>query len=143
MKKTIIILFLILAIKANGQVSDSTIQLHSFLKTWWGVPYIWGGETKKGIDCSAFVREIYKTLHNKHIPRTSREQYKFIQKISKEELKTGDLVFFKSNTGFWHVGYYLFDSLFVHSSNSLKKVSISSLNEPKYSSMWFSQGRVN
>lgn len=143
MKKSIIILLLCFGNEVKAQVSDSTIQLHSFLKSWWNVPYLWGGESKLGIDCSAFVREMHKTLHGNNLPRTSREQYKFVQKIEKEDLKTGDLVFFKSNRGFWHVGYYLFDSLFVHSSNSIKKVSISSLNEPKYSMMWFSQGRVN
>lgn len=143
MKKVIVILLLFICSDTKSQVSDSTIQLHNFLKTWWGVPYKWGGETKRGIDCSAFVREMQETLHDKRIPRTSREQYRFVEKIQKEELRTGDLVFFKSSNGFWHVGYYLFDSLFAHSSNTLKKVSISSLTEPRYGSMWFSQGRVN
>ena len=143
MKKLVIIILLCVSNTIYSQVTDSTIRLHTFLKTWWGVPYKWGGETNRGIDCSAFVREMYRTLHNKNIPRTSREQYKYVDKIEKENLRTGDLVFFKSNNGFWHVGYYLFDSLFAHSSNSIRKVSISNLNEPKYSDIWFSQGRIN
>lgn len=103
---------------------------------------MWGGTTKKGIDCSAFVRAMYDSLHNKNIPRTSREQYKASTKIKKEDLKTGDLLFFKNRRGVWHVGYYMFDSLFAHSSVKTG-VYISSLKNPAYKKIWFSQGRVN
>lgn len=123
--------------------NDSTLKLYSFLKEWWNVPYSWGGTTKKGIDCSAFVRQMYKTLHGENLPRTAREQYAVSNKISRSSLSTGDLLFFKNRRGVWHVGYYLFDSLFAHSSSNEKGVTISNLNTGSYKKTWFSQGRLN
>jgi len=147
MKRIILlILTLLLFSKSYSQteVKDTaSVKLYRFLKEWWNVPYRWGGNTKKGIDCSAFVREMYETLHNRVIPRTSREQYRTVKKIKREELKTGDLLFFKNRKGVWHVGYYMFDSLFAHSSVGQKGVSISSLKNPAYKKMWFSQGRID
>lgn len=145
MKKILLTLFLLLSFHYSNsqiQVSDSTAQLYLFLKEWWRVPYSWGGTTKKGVDCSAFVREMCEELHDKKLPRTSREQYLFTDRIQKDELRTGDLVFFKRSDGVWHVGYYLFDSLFAHSSSRGKGVSIGNLQDPHYSATWFSQGRV-
>lgn len=146
MKRIILVLFLTaLFTQSRSQIKipdSSSIQLYHFLKEWWRVPYRWGGTTKKGIDCSAFVRTMYNSLHDKMIPRTSREQYKASTKIKREDLKTGDLVFFKNSRGVWHVGYYMFDSLFAHSSVKTG-VYVSSLKNPAYKKMWFSQGRLN
>ena len=147
MKEAITLIALSLVFSFNSfsqvQLQDSTTSLYSFLKEWWNVPYVWGGTTKKGIDCSAFVKTMYVSLHGKYLPRTSGEQYDYAQKIPREEIKTGDLVFFKSGKRINHVGYYLFDSLFVHSSSKNKKVIISNLLDPKYQKIWFSQGRIN
>jgi lipoprotein Spr len=107
------------------------------------VPYRWGGNSKKGIDCSAFVKKLYESVHEKNIPRTSRDQYKAVTKVKREDLMTGDLLFFKSKRGVWHVGYYMFDSLFAHSSVGQKGVGIGSLKNSAYSKMWFSQGRFD
>ena len=146
MKKILLALFftaLITECRPQPQVPDPSIEkLYVFLKEWWKVPYRWGGTTKRGIDCSAFVRTMYNSLHDKMIPRTSREQYKASTKIKREDLKTGDLVFFKNSRGVWHVGYYMFDSLFAHSSVKTG-VCVSSLKNPAYKKMWFSQGRLN
>jgi len=144
-----ILFFVLLAIfcpaqsKSQSQFSDSTASLYRFLKEWWNVPYKWGGTTKRGVDCSAFVKTMYKKLHNKNLPRTSAQQYYFVKKISKEDLRTGDLVFFKTGRRITHVGYYLFDSLFVHSASRSKGVTISNLCDFMYKKTWYSQGRVN
>lgn len=147
MKNTISVLLLSLlifnSIDSIAQIKDSTVALYGFIKEWWKVPYKWGGTTKRGIDCSAFVRQMYKTLHGKALPRTSYEQYKFVAKINKEDLKTGDLLFFKKSERVSHVGYYLFDSLFIHSSSRNRGVSINNIYDSAYKKSWFSQGRVN
>lgn len=135
---------LIIECRPQPQVPDpSSEKLYLFLKEWWKVPYRWGGTTKLGIDCSAFVKKMYQTLHDKNIPRTSKEQYKATKKIKRDELQTGDLLFFKNRRGVWHVGYYMFDSLFAHSSTTQKGVAVSSLNNSAYKKMWFSQGRFD
>lgn len=147
MRKILLFLLIILTCveesKSQVQISDSTASLYRFIKEWWDVPYAWGGTTKRGIDCSAFVKTMYKKLHGKDLPRTSGEQYKFVTKINKEDLKTGDLVFFKADRRISHVGYYLFDSLFVHSASKSKGVTISNLYDSAYKKSWYSQGRVN
>ena len=146
MKKVLVTLalcvFFCLESKCQVTTLDSTSSLYGFLKEWWEVPYLWGGTTKKGIDCSAFVREMYEKLHHKYLPRTSREQYAYVTKIKKEDLKMGDLVFFKASTRISHVGYYLFDSLFVHSSSKSGGVTISNIYDTSYKRIWYSQGRV-
>ena len=147
MKKIALALFftaLITECRPQPQVPDPSVEkLYVFLKEWWKVPYRWGGNTKLGIDCSAFVKKMYQTLHDKNIPRTSREQYRVAKKIKREELQTGDLLFFKNRRGVWHVGYYMFDSLFAHSSTTQRGVAVSSLNNAAYKKMWFSQGRFD
>lgn len=146
MKEIIISIMLILLCCdsfSQQQPKDSTTQLYSFIKEWWKVPYAWGGSTKKGIDCSAFVKTMYKKLHDVDLPRTSGEQYRVVTKIKREDLNTGDLVFFKSKGRVSHVGYYLFDSLFVHSSSKGKGVRINNIYDSSYRKSWFSQGRVN
>ena len=147
MRKTLLFVLLIafcsVESKSQSQFSDSTTSLYRFIKEWWNVPYRWGGMTKRGVDCSAFTKIMYKKLHNKDLPRTSGEQYNFVKKISREDLRTGDLVFFKAGRRITHVGYYLFDSLFVHSASRSKGVTISNLYDTSYKRIWYSQGRIN
>lgn len=123
---------------------ETNRELYSFIDEWYGVRYQFGGTTKKGIDCSAFCRELYKNVYSKQLDRTSREQFadaKFIG--SKSQLKEGDLVFFKIRTrDISHVGVYLSDGKFVHASRS-KGIVISSLDDSYWSRYYVGGGRVN
>lgn len=90
-----------------------------YAKSFIGVPYLYGGEDERGIDCSAFVRSIFKYFgHN--LPRTSYQQYKSSQlmTIAPDELRPMDLVFFKSpkTKRIDHVALYIGDDLILHSS---------------------------
>jgi lipoprotein Spr len=76
------------------------------------------------------------------MPRTAREQYKVCEKINKEDLVAGDLVFFNTRGGVSHVGVYLNNNCFVHSS-STDGVKISSLNEAFYTKKFIGGGRMN
>lgn len=122
---------------------ETNRELYSFIDEWYGVRYLFGGTTKKGIDCSAFCRELYKNVYGKQLDRTSREQFadaKFIG--SKSQLKEGDLVFFKIRTrDISHVGVYLSDGKFVHASRS-KGIVISSLDDSYWSRYYVGGGRV-
>lgn len=104
-------------------------------KPWLGTPYKYGGTTKKGVDCSGFVGNMYREVRKIQLPRTSGAMYDGGSKVSRENLKEGDLVFFGS---FWkvdHVGIYLNGNRFVHASTS-KGVMVSPMDDvywkPKY-----------
>ena len=116
--------------------------LYSFIDDWYGTHYRMGGTTKKGIDCSAFSGTLLSTIFSFDMPRTAREQYKVCEKINKEDLLAGDLVFFNTRGGVSHVGVYLANNYFVHSSSS-EGVKISSLDESFYSRKFIGGGRVN
>jgi Cell wall-associated hydrolases (invasion-associated proteins) len=117
--------------------------LYSFIDDWYGTHYRMGGTTKKGIDCSAFSGTLLSTIYSIDMPRTAREQYKICEKLNKDELVAGDLVFFNTRGhGVSHVGVYLANNYFVHSS-SADGVKISSLDDSYYSRKFISGGRVN
>ncbi|MEH8093481.1 NlpC/P60 family protein [Gallibacterium anatis] len=100
-------------------------KLNNFYQEWIGVRYKLGGTGKDGIDCSAFVQTAFAEKFHISLPRSTSEQKSLGYKIQKGQLKQGDLVFFRKNR---HVGIYLGDDLFIHSSTS-QGVTISSLNE--------------
>ena len=96
-----------------------------------GVKYLYGGTTTKGFDCSGFVGYVYKKVGVK-LPRTSGAMYNTGKSVSKKNLKTGDLVFFKtSGKSVSHTGIYIGNGKFAHSSSS-KGVSVAKINDPYY-----------
>lgn len=115
--------------------------LYKFIESWYGTRYKFGGTTKKGIDCSAFTNNLLSAVYNLLIPRTAREQYKHCAHINKEDLLEGDLVFFNTHRGVSHVGVYLANGRFVHSSKS-QGVMISSLSDNYFSRRFIGAGRV-
>lgn len=122
------------------QLKDAS--LYSFIDEWYGTHYRMGGTTKKGIDCSAFSGTLLSAIYSFNVPRTAREQYKVCEHLNKEDLLSGDLVFFNTRGGVSHVGVYLTNGYFVHSSSS-NGVKISSLDEDYYSRKFICGGRVN
>lgn len=122
-------------------VNPMSLKLHDFIFDWIGKPYRFGGESKRGIDCSAFARELYARVMGQYLPRNSRQQFKYVQTINKEELQTGDLVFFKIKTrDISHVGVYLSDNKFIQSSKS--GVNIASLENSYWKRYYYKSGRL-
>lgn len=93
-------------------------KMFEFIDDWYGTPYRLGGTTKKGVDCSAFSQFLFTSVYGLSIPRTAREQYNLTNRISRTELKEGDLIFFNTRGGVSHVGVYLQNNRFVHASTS-------------------------
>ena len=118
------------------------LKLYSFIDSWYGVKYKYGGLSKKGIDCSGFCNILYNEIYNKQIERSTQGLAQNIKIIKKDKLEEGHLVFFntlgKTNT---HVGVYLTNGKFVHASTS-KGVIISSLDNPYYIKNYSKGGKV-
>ena len=126
------------------ELADLDIQrkLSQEIKAWIGVPYLYGGNDRKGVDCSGFVHAIYLSVYKVNLPRTSKQMYAFCQKIKEEDLKEGDLVFFDyEGKGISHVGIYLSEKNYAHASSS-KGVVISSLDNAYTRKKYVGAGRV-
>lgn len=106
-------------------------------------PYKYGGNTENGIDCSAFTKQVFQSSLDVELPRSTREQFKVGENISKYDLKFGDLVYFNTTKRSFpgHVGIYLGDDQFVHASRSLG-VTVSNLNDPYYKKRFIGARRI-
>ena len=95
-----------------------------------GIHYKRGGNNPEhGLDCSGLVRYVFKESNGKELPRTSAEFSKVGERVEKEDLQPGDLVFFKTlKHAFSHVGIYLGDNKFVHAPAAGGKVRIESMD---------------
>lgn len=125
----------------------SNIPLYKFIDNWMNTPYLWGGDDKKGIDCSALMQLLLDSVYAIKIPRTSVQQFytQWIDKFrSTKHLSEGDLVFFKTigENVVSHVGLYLDNGRFINSSSS-KGVSIASIDDPYWRSRLVGAGRIN
>lgn len=116
--------------------------LFNTIDQWIGTPYQYAGNSQKGIDCSGFTCMLYETVYCKKIIRGSAAIFKTVQPVSKENLKEGDMVFFKirRNT-ISHVGVYIGNNKFAHASVH-SGVIISDMNEEYYKKRFYSGGRV-
>ncbi|MDR0825202.1 MAG: C40 family peptidase [Prevotella sp.] len=124
---------------------DKNMPLYAEASLWLGVPYRYGGLSRKGLDCSGLTFLIYQRVYGKKIPRTTADLSKMkMNKISKQDLKTGDLVFFATSADknrISHVGIYLKEGRFIHASTS-KGVIVSSLMDGYYDHTWKRGGRL-
>lgn len=114
--------------------------LYSNIDQWLGTRYRLGGSNKDGIDCSAFVQVMFATQYGINLPRTAREQYDATDRISRNDLKEGDLVFFNTSGGVSHVGIYLQNNKFVQAGSSTG-VTISDLFDPYWERRFVGAGR--
>ncbi|MCL4137186.1 UNVERIFIED_CONTAM: hypothetical protein GTU68_031512 [Idotea baltica] len=104
--------------KKAAAVAKVEFELEKQYKLYKGIPYKWGGTDRRGFDCSGFVGKVYKDALKTQLPRTVKEIATKGRKISKFKLKPGDLVFFRPSRKYRHVGIYIGDNLFMHSSTS-------------------------
>lgn len=95
-------------------------------KQFLGTPYLWGGRTDSGIDCSGFIQTVY-ALHGMSLPRDSGMQAKLVSNnfTEIEDAEAGDIVYFSTKPGaITHVGFYIGNGLLLHASGNVKLNSI-------------------
>ena len=124
---------------------DERGMLVKVAKSFAGAPYRYGGDSVRGLDCSAYVKKIYE-IFEVQLPRTAREQFCSGPKVAQNDLTTGDLVFFRTKkrvTYPTHVGLYIGDGRFIHASSYCRQgVRISSLSEDYYAKRFVGAVRV-
>ncbi|HUH66718.1 MAG TPA: NlpC/P60 family protein [Syntrophales bacterium] len=107
-----------------------------------GAPYRLGGSSVRGLDCSAFVKKIYE-FFDVSLPRTAKEQAHVGMKVSRDDLKEGDLVFFNTRRAYGHVGIYIGNNEFVHASAGReRRVRIDTLDKPYYNKRFVKAVRI-
>ena len=153
MKKLLIIFFTLTTFQSLSQTSieqfDDGIfvgdtSLNKFIIHWLGKPYKLGGRTEKGIDCSQFNKRLYLDVYKKELKDVCWRQWEQTQRVKKDSLEVGDLVFFRSkqSPSGWHCGCYIGNSYFVHAANRFEGVKVSSLKEPRYFRSYRGGGRL-
>ncbi len=122
--------------------SSSSSSIVDVALSYLGVPYVWGGTTPSGFDCSGYVQYVFRQC-GYSISRTATPQYDDGYAVSYSDLQPGDLVFFErtyNDTGITHVGIYIGGGDFVHAGSGC--VKISSLSESYYSSRYYGACRI-
>lgn len=122
--------------------SSSSGSVVSVAQNYLGVPYVWGGTSPSGFDCSGFTQYVFRQC-GYSINRTAAAQYSNGSYVSYDSLQAGDLVFFAntySASGITHVGIYIGGGQFIHAANG--GVKISSLSESYYSSRYYGARRI-
>ncbi len=116
-------------------------QLRSAYDEWGGAPYLLGGSSKTGVDCSAFTRSVMRDYFDKDIPRHTRDQLQAGEPVRRNAIRPGDLIFFRTNRGVLHVGIAMEDGDFVHASLS-SGVMISNVGERYWAERFLGVRRV-
>lgn len=108
---------------------------------WKGTPYLLGGSSRSGVDCSAFIQIVMRQQFRVELPRTTSQQMNAGRRVRKSALRAGDLVFFQTGRRTLHVGIMMDNHRFLHASTS-SGVMISSLQERYWTRRYLRARRV-
>ena len=123
----------------HSRSSEAVVQAVAQL----GTPYRWGGESaQRGFDCSGLTRHAYQAA-DLSLPRTSYQQFRATRRVARDELRPGDLVFFRLNgRRVDHVGIYVGGKRFIHAPSRGKTVSFARLDNGYWSRRYVGGGRA-
>lgn len=122
-------------VPASSAGDDAASMVIRAATEWLGVPYLYGGNTKEGVDCSGLTTMAFKTGAGILLPRSSGEQAKWGRAVDRSDLRAADLVFFTNKRGggrINHVAIYVGDGRILHATTS-RGVCYSSLDDPYWS----------
>ena len=126
---------------ASVSISAKRQSVLNYAAQFLGVPYVYGGSTPSGFDCSGFTSYVFKNTVGS-IPRVAQAQYDATTRVSRDDLLPGDLVFFGSSTSsISHVGIYVGSNQFIHAPSTGDVVKYSSLTG-SYATRYQGAGRV-
>ncbi|MGI6591245.1 MAG: glucosaminidase domain-containing protein [Eggerthellaceae bacterium] len=112
----------------NGKVRNLNMgdyaNLEALATSCMGTPYVWGGNTTEGFDCSGLVQYLYQKALGINLPRTTYQQQNVGKMVDFDDLQMGDLLFFQRGTDTYHVAMYLGDGFYIHAPNRGETVKI-------------------
>lgn len=110
-------------------------------RDWKGTPYLLGGDSRRGIDCSAFVQQTMASRFNISLPRSTAQQVDMGVQVRQGEMQLGDLVFFRTGYNSRHVGIYMGNGQFLHASTR-DGVVVGDLNQKYWRNAFWTVRRV-
>lgn len=117
-------------------------QIAAIAQQYLHVPYVWGGSSPAGFDCSGFIYYLFSN-QGFSLPRMADEQFEVGQWVDKRDLLPGDLVFFETyEVGASHVGVYMGGDSFIHASSAVGEVTVTPLSKPYYAARYLGARRV-
>lgn len=130
----------------NKKAVNDRIKFIQGLREYLGVPYVYGGIDKNGIDCSGLLYTVSLKTTGKPLPRTSTAMCRKFERVLKSQLRPGDAVFFATDgtINVTHVGVYLGDGYFIHAQSfgNDRRVIISDLNAKYWKGTFYSGGKI-
>jgi cell wall-associated NlpC family hydrolase len=116
-------------------------RLRQVAESYLGVPYSFGGQSRSGMDCSGFIRQVYSEAQGLRLPHSSGGMFGMGRRVARADLKPGDLVFFRQMGFIDHSGIYMGRNYFIHSSSSVG-VAYSALSAPYFGSHYAGARRL-
>ncbi len=121
--------------------SDGALEQAAF--NYLSTPYRFGGSSRKGIDCSAFVQNVFRDV-DVDLPRSAREQFRVGEEVDRGDLQPGDLLFFRTYARYpSHVGIYLGDGKMIHASSRSRRVVVTDIDFPYYRKRFIGAKRIS
>jgi len=113
------------------------------IKKFLGAPYVWGGASPAGTDCSGLISTVFKRAADMDLPHSTQQLSQRGKTVSVKQIKFGDLVFFNNGQGKnpTHVGFYLAKGNFIHASES-QGVIVSKLTDVPYKNQYLGAKRL-
>ncbi len=122
-------------------VADSPSKLKKVAESYLGVSYLFGGQTRDGMDCSGFVRQVFNEAMGIQLPHNASAMSNFGREVLKSDLKPDDIIFFKGMLFIEHTGIYMGNGYFIHSQSGVG-VNYTRLDAPYFAAHFAGAKRV-
>jgi len=126
--KSLIILVLLSRTMSSAWCPSRAADVRTVALQYLGTPYRYGADSSTAVDCASYVRRVFRAIGSE-LPRTAVEQFRAGRAIAFDELRVGDLLFFRDTyrRGVSHVGIYVGDGKFVHAAGRARRVAVASI----------------